>query len=86
MNMRRLFAAAAAALVFAAPVPAFAQQGEPVYNTHYYSDSSYTVEVGFDQGACYYFGPGYSSHTGQSSNYIQYELIGYCAGGEWEPL
>jgi hypothetical protein len=88
MTMRRLLAAAVVAAVLATPVPAFAGQGdvEPVYNTHYYSDSTYTVEVGFDQGNCYYFGPGYSSHSGQATSYIQYELIGYCYEGMWEPL
>jgi hypothetical protein len=84
--MRRLFAAALAAAVFVTPMPALAQAGEgPVYNTHYYSDATYTVEVGFDQGLCFYFGPG-SGHSGQATDYYQLEYIGYCYHGSLEPL
>jgi hypothetical protein len=86
IKRRLLFALALIGSISATPGPALAQQGDPVYNTRYYSDATYTVEVGFDQGECYYFGPGYSSHTGQSTPYIQYELIGYCYQGMWEPL
>ncbi|MEO7827239.1 MAG: hypothetical protein ABIR60_08880 [Allosphingosinicella sp.] len=90
MVKRKIFGALLVASVFSIPVPAFANHGEPVYNTIYYSDATYTQQVGFDQGECFYFGAGYSSHTGQSTNYIEYQLIGYCAndghGSYWEPL
>lgn len=92
MIKRRIAAAALAAVAFSLPAPAYASHGEPIYNTRYYSDATYTQEVGFDQGDCCYFGACYTSHTGQSTNYIQYEHIGYCArneygyGSYWEPL
>jgi len=86
MIKRRIVATLFVAGVLSLPAPAFANHGDPIYNTHYYSDSTYTDEVGFDQGACYYFGAGYSSHSGQATNYILYEHIGYCDRGMWEPL
>ena len=91
MIKRRMVAGLLVAGVFSLPGPAYASHGEPIYNTRYYSDATYTQEVGFDQGDCCYFGACYVSHTGQATNYIQYEHIGYCAndgGGRpyWEPL
>jgi len=85
MMKRSLLGGALAAAVLVSPVPAFAQQGDPVYNTRYFSDATYTVEVGFDPGTCNYWGVG-SGHTGQATNYIQYQLVGYCDHGNWEPL
>jgi hypothetical protein len=92
MIKHRIFATFLIAGTLSLPAPAYANHGDPVYNTHYYSDATYTQEVGFDQGDCFWFGAGYSSHTGQATSYIQYELIGYCArneyghGSYWEPL
>jgi hypothetical protein len=92
MMKRKIAAALLAAAVLSAPGPALANHGEPVYNTVYYSDATYTTEVGRDNGDCCYFGACYPTHTGQSSNYIQYEHVGYCArneygyGAYWEPL
>ena len=81
---------APAAVTTAAPAPITVQGTNYITETYYYSDATYTQEVGFDQGDCCYFGACYTSHTGQSSNYIQYQHIGYCArdGGMayWEPL
>ncbi|HTU11243.1 MAG TPA: hypothetical protein VMG08_10145 [Allosphingosinicella sp.] len=75
------------AALSAAPGPALAQQqGEPVYNIRYYSDATYTTEVGFTQGDCFWTGPGYSYHTGEYTAYAQYELIAYCGGGYWWPI
>lgn len=92
MIKRRIVAILMVAGVLSMPGPAFASHGDPIYNTRYYSDATYTQEVGFDQGDCFYFGAGYSSHTGQATQYIVYEHIGYCArneygyGSYWEPL
>ena len=92
MIKRRIAATLLVAGVLSMPGPAFASHGEPVYNTIYYSDATYTQQVGFDQGDCCYFGACYVSHTGQSSNYIEYQHIGYCAPPDygyayyWEPL
>lgn len=90
MIKRRMVATLVVASAFSLPAPAYANHGDPVYNTHYYSDATYTEEVGFDQGDCTWYGAGYSSHTGQATSYIVYEQIGYCARDEygvyWEPL
>jgi len=86
ITRRLILALSLLAGLSATPGPALAMQGDPIYNIRYYSDATYTVEVGFDQGACYYFGAGYSSHTGQSTPYPQYELIGYCDRGIWNPI
>lgn len=74
------------ATVLSVPAPVYANHGDPIYNIRYYSDSTYTVQVGEDLGACYYFGAGYYSHSGQSTAYAVYEHIGYCDRGNWEPL
>ncbi len=86
MIKRRIFAIFLVAATLSMPGPAFANHGDPIYNIRYYSDSTYTVEVGQDLGACYYFGAGYYGHTGQSTAYPIYELIGYCDRGIWEPF
>ncbi len=90
MIKRRIAATLLVACMLSAPGPAYASHGDPVYNIRYYSDSTYTVEVGFDTGDCTYYGAGYSSHSGQSTPYAVYEQIGYCAADEWgnywEPL
>lgn len=65
---------------------ALAGDREPIYNIRYYSDSTYMEQVGFDQGGCSYYGAGYVSHFGQSTPYTDYELIGYCTDGNWEPF
>jgi len=82
----RLVSAALAAAVFLSPGAALAGDLEPVYNIYYYSDSTYTQQVGFDQGGCSYYGAGYVSHSGQSTPYADYQLVGYCYEGNWEPL
>jgi hypothetical protein len=90
MIKRRIVATLLVAAVFSGPGPAYASHGDPIYNIRYYSDATYTVEVGFDQGDCSWYGAGYSSHSGQSTPYTVYEQIGYCArdgyGVYWEPL
>jgi hypothetical protein len=86
MINRRLVAAALVASVFINPTVVLAQDRDPIYNIRYYSDSTYMVEVGFDQGGCSYYGAGYVSHSGQSTQYTVYELIGYCHQGNWEPF
>jgi hypothetical protein len=86
MVNRRLVSAALVAAVFLSPGAALAGDREPIYNIRYYSDSTYMEQVGFDQGGCSYYGAGYVSHSGQSTPYTDYELIGYCTDGNWEPF
>lgn len=86
ITRRLIIALALAAGIAANPGPALALADGPIYNTHYYSDATYTVEVGFDLGNCTVYGPGYAYHSGQATPYIQYELTGYCINGEWQPF
>jgi len=67
-----------AATVFSLPAPVYANHGDPIYYIRFYSDSSYTQQVGEDVGYCSYYGTAYS-HSGQSTNYATYDHIGYCA-------
>lgn len=78
MIKRKIAAALLVTATLSMPGPAMAHHGTPIYDTYYYSDATYTQEVGYDPVDCCYFGPCYS-HTGQSSNYVQYVHVGYCA-------
>ena len=83
MIKRRIAQALLTAGVLSMPGPVFADHiGDPVYDIYYYSDSTYTVQVGFDEGRCYYFGPGYG-HEGQTTEYAVYQYKGHCSGGYW---
>ncbi|HYI39681.1 MAG TPA: hypothetical protein VE053_05105 [Allosphingosinicella sp.] len=83
MIKRRIVATLLVAATLSLPAPASADHiGEPVYNITYYSDSSYSVAVGYDSGDCRYFGPSYG-HSGQTTQYASYQLIGYCDHGYW---
>jgi hypothetical protein len=86
MIKRRIVATLLVVATLSLPAPAFANHGEPIYYIRFYSDSSYTQQVGEDVGYCIYYGAAYS-HSGQSTEYPVYEHIGYCAeGGDYEPL
>jgi hypothetical protein len=83
MIKRRMIAVLLSAAVLSAPVPAFSHHGEPLYRIKFYSDSSYTQQVGEDWGFCASFGVRYS-HTGQATDHALYQLEGYCIDGEYE--
>jgi hypothetical protein len=85
MIKRRMVATLLVAGTLSLPAPAFASHGEPIYHIRFYSDSSYTQQVGEDWGYCIVYGPAYS-HSGQSTDYAVYEHIGYCADGQYEGL
>lgn len=78
MIKRRIVATLLVAATLSVPAPAFAHHGTPIYYYRFYSDSSYTQQVGEDIGYCTFYGTGYS-HSGQSTAYSTQELIGYCA-------
>lgn len=86
INRKLIIALSLAAGISANPGPALGFYADEVYNIRYYSDATYTVQVGMDYGDCFYFGPGYRAHEGQSTQYAQYEHIGYCINGQWQPL
>lgn len=85
MIKRRIVATLLVAATLSLPAPAFANHGEPIYYIRFYSDSSYTQQVGEDVGYCSFYGAAYS-HSGQSTDYPSYDHIGYCADGYYEPI
>ena len=86
MIKRRIVATLLVAGILSLPAPVFASHGEPIYWIRFYSDATYSQQVGEDVGYCIYWGAAYS-HSGQSTNYATYDHIGYCApGGELEPI
>jgi hypothetical protein len=85
MIKRKVVAATLAAAVLMSPTAALAGDREPVYHIYYYSDASYSQQVGFDQGDCSHYGVLYY-HSGQSTAYAVYEHVAYCTDGQWEPL
>lgn len=89
MNKGRIAKMLLVAGIMAMPGPAAANHGDPMYRYKFYSDATYTQQVGEDQGYCAFFGVGYT-HSGQSTNYYTADLIAYCAndGHGWyeEPI
>lgn len=89
MMKRKIVGASLIAAVLSIPAPVYASHGDPAYYIRYYSNSSYSTQVGEDIGNCSYYGVVYS-HSGQTTQYSTQELIGYCAndgqGSYWEPL
>lgn len=74
------------ACISSTPQPALANHiGDPVYRIRFFTDSSKAVQVGEDVGDCRYVGVTYS-HTGQATEFSDYQLIGYCNGGYWVEL
>jgi hypothetical protein len=75
----RIFSSIAVAIVLLSASPASAQQGTPVYNTDYYSDASYTEQVGaiFWVG-CDHQGLPYYQQSGTITAYPNEYLVGYC--------
>lgn len=85
MNRGKLAIAAFVAVVMATPGPALAQESVLIYRYKFYSDSSYTTQIGEDEGYCAFFGVGYT-HTGQNSEYVTADPIAYCVdhGYYWD--
>lgn len=71
--------------IMAMPSPALAYENILIYRYKFYSDASYTQQIGEDEGYCAYFGPAYT-HTGQNSPYVTADPIAYCTNdnGPWE--
>jgi hypothetical protein len=80
--------AVAASAVVAMPGPAMAQyhQGEDVlYYHYYYSDATYTDQVGWDRDTCNYYGVGRTATQGSWSPYEQLEPYAMCINGQLAP-
>lgn len=86
MIKRKMFAALLAATVLSLPGPVFAYHGEPMYVIRYYSDSSYSEEVGTDYPFCQYDGSVGYSHFGQTTEFIDQYVSAYCIEGNIEPI
>lgn len=88
MKRARLFAAGAlGALLFTAG-PVAAQYGAgyaPLHEYHYYSDSTFTEEVGYEKETCNDWGVGMSHFTGTATNYVQTSIWAYCKDGMLYP-
>ncbi len=73
------------AMVFSNPVPLHATHGDPMYYYYFYSDSTYSVDVGIDTPGCSNYGTVYTL-SGQRTQYVLSELIGYCANDGYQPI
>ncbi|HET9640014.1 MAG TPA: hypothetical protein VFP12_12490 [Allosphingosinicella sp.] len=83
--MRKLMATlslGAAALTVGAG-QAGAQSGTPVYTTIYFSDATYSIQVGIVRGLCTYSGVQYTLEGSHSPHFTK-QIASYCveAGGE----
>jgi hypothetical protein len=69
----------------AMPGPAMAQYhtgSDALYYHYYYSDSTYTEQVGWDRDTCNRWGIGRTATDGSWSNYVQLEIWAYCVNGQ----
>lgn len=82
MLKRRLACAAVAlgAMTLGAQ-PAMAWEDGPTFNLRFYSDSSYTTQVGFARWQCIP-GPQAQLQWGYSTQYEVVDWVGYCVDGE----
>lgn len=83
MAKQRMVAMLVVAATLSLPAPVFANHGDPVYSKIYYSDATYTEQVGYAAGTCTPWGAGYAVPEGQTTSYVLYEHYGYCFRGEW---
>lgn len=83
---RRLLAVALAmGATLAAPAPLAAQYhtgSTPLYIYYYFSDGTYTDQIGEDRDTCNRWGIGRTATSGSWSPYVQTELWGYCVNGQ----
>jgi hypothetical protein len=83
MKRDRLFAAGAlgALLFIAGPVGA-QPGGAPLREYHYYSDSSLSEEVGWEQESCTFAGVEPGEVDGTRTPYVESSIYGYCRDGQ----
>ena len=81
-KLSRMLTSIGVAAVFLSSNPASAQDGEPIINATFYSDSSFTTEVGHTEFLyCNRYGHPIYQLVGTHTYHTQNELIGYCPGG-----
>lgn len=89
MKRALLVATVALGAVAVNPVPVSAQlvhQGtDPLYDNYYFSDATYTNQVGYDRDTCNYYGVGHTATQGTWTPYVQREIWAYCVNGQLEP-
>lgn len=83
MKRARLFAAGAlGALLFTAGPVTAQHRGDPLREYHYYSDSNFTEQVGWEQQSCTFAGVEPGQIDGIRTPYAQSSIYGYCRDGE----
>jgi len=78
-----LAVASLAALSVAGPVVAF--NGEPAYSITFYSDATWTTQVGFARAVCLESGPSSQLQWGTNSAYEEFLEAGVCIDGQLWP-
>lgn len=72
-----------------AAVPAKAQEfteAQTMYERYYYTDSSFTDEVGYERDRCHYYGVGGGPTQGIETAYYYSNPIAYCVNGQLYPI
>lgn len=78
--------AVSAAFTMAGPAMAQYHEGEDVlYYHYYYSDATYTDQIGYDRDTCNRWGIGRTATVGSFSNYEQTEPWAMCVNGQLAP-
>ncbi len=73
-----LMIAAMTLFAFTSPVGAQESGWVPVYDHYYYSDASYTNQVGHNRDTCNAYGVGQTAVEGTWTSYVQNEIYAYC--------
>jgi hypothetical protein len=85
-NLLNAAVALSAAFTMAGPALAQYHQGEDVlYYHYYYSDGTYTDQIGYDRDTCNWYGVGRTATVGSFSNYEQTEPYAMCINGQLAP-
>ena len=63
--------------VLSLPGPAYANEVVPIYRYMFWSDGTYTTQVGEDNGYCAFYGPAYT-HQGQNTQFVTSYQIANC--------
>lgn len=61
------------------------EEGEILYERYYYSDASYSQQVGYERDRCTYYGKGGGPTQGYITPYVEEVPFARCVNGQLAP-
>jgi len=84
MNRGKISGMLLVAAVFSIPAPSYASHGELMNDIYFFTDATYTVQVGHDSPDCTSYGVVYTL-SGQRTQYSYSQPFAYCANDGYYP-